>query len=246
MAFPPDDDPSGDITLRLLQVRGMPPDETGAMRIQLVTTRGEIEGILHAVEGGTGAVICVGGAMGGLDGPADKIYPRLAAALAVQTISTLRLDYREPNVFEECVADVLAGCSFLKGIGAGSIALLGHSFGAAVVIKAAELAPIVCAVCAMSPQLYGTRQVEQMAKPLLLVHGTSDNVLSHEASEDIYRRANDPKQIVLLADTGHSLYQARRRIEALLTEWIPARLNSDPMESGRSEWLADSEDGPPA
>jgi pimeloyl-ACP methyl ester carboxylesterase len=235
-------DGADDITLRLVQVRGQPPDETGAMRLQLVTTRGTIEGVLHAVEGGSGAVICVSGAMGGLDGPADHIYPRLAGRLAEHSISFLRLDYRQPNVFEECVADVMAGCSFLKGIGATAIVLIGHSFGAAVVIKAGELVPMVRAVCAMSPQLYGTRQVENLEKPLLLVHGAADTVLSHEASEDIYRRANDPKQIVLLADTGHGLMQSKAKVEELLVEWLPARLNEDRMESGRREWLPDEPD----
>jgi alpha-beta hydrolase superfamily lysophospholipase len=240
---PGDEQEGGDITLRLMQVRGQPPDETGTMRLQLVTSRGDIEARFHVVEGGTGAVICVGGAMGGLEGPADKLYPRLANGLAGQGISVLRLDYRQPNVFDECVADVLAGCSFLKGIGAASLLLVGHSFGAAVVIKAGELAPIVTAVVSMSPQLFGTRQVENLNRPLLLVHGAADTVLDSEASEDIYRRAEDPKQIVLLADTGHGLMQAKAKIEALLLEWIPARLNGDPMESGRFEWLAD--DQPP-
>jgi hypothetical protein len=230
-----------DITLRLLQVRGAAPDETGAMRLQLVTSRGQIDGVFHPVEGGTGAVICVCGAMGGLDGPADALYPRLAGRLAALSVSTLRLDYRQPNVFEECVADVLIGCSFLKGIGASAVALVGHSFGAAVVIKAGELAPIVCAVAALSPQLYGTRQVDTLGRPLLLVHGRADNILSHEASEDIYRRAGDPRQVVLLAGTGHSLIQSKNRVEELLYEWLPARLNGEPMASGRSDWLADEE-----
>jgi len=234
---------SGDITLRLLQVGAGPQDETGAMPLLLRTSRGDINAVFHPVEGGTAALICVSGAMGGVDGPAGALYPALAAGLAPAGVSVLRLDYRQPNVFEECVADVLAGCSFLKGIGASSLALVGHSFGAAVVIKAGELAPIVVAVCSMSPQLHGTRQVENLGKPLLLIHGAADTVLDHEASEDVYRRAADPKQIVLLSDTGHGLMQARKKIEALLLEWLPARFAGEPMESGRSEWLAD--DTPP-
>ena len=113
------------------------------------------------------------------------------------------------------------------------------SFGAAVVIKAGELAPIVRGVASLSPQLYGTRQVEALGKPLLLVHGTADTVLSPEASEDIYRRALDPKQVVLLADTGHSLNAARRRVETVLAEWLPPVLRGEPIASGRREWLAD-------
>ncbi len=223
----PDQEEPADLDLRLLRVAAQPADTPGTFRIMLDTTRGEIEGVLHAVEGGTSAIVCVGGAMGGIDGPADGLYGRLPELLESSAVTVLRLNYRKPNEFEECVLDVLAGCSFLKGIGATDLALIGHSFGAAVVIKAGELAPLVRAVVSLSPQLYGTRQVEQLGKPLLLVHGMADNILSHEASEDIYRRAVEPKRIVLLADAGHSLIQAKDEVDALLAEWLRANLSGD-------------------
>jgi len=234
-----DDEQDEDLTLQLTRVSASPTDDPKVFRVHLESTRGTIEGILHPVEGGTGAVICVGGAMGGFDGPADSLYPRLAGLLGPKGVTTLRLQYRQPNNFEECVIDVMAGCSFMQGIGAEDLVLLGHSFGAAVVIKAGELFPRVRGVAAMSPQLHGTRQVQQLGRPLLLIHGTSDSILDSEASEDIYRRAQDPKRIVLFSDTGHSLVQAKAQIDALLTEWIPQRLNDDPMQSGRSEYIAD-------
>lgn len=225
-----------DLDLRILRVSAAPvPNEEGTLFVRLETTRGNLDGILHPVEGGTTAVVCVGGAMGGLDGPADRLYARLPALLSHAGVTVLRLEYRTPNNFEECVLDALAGCSFLKGIGAGGVVLVGHSFGGAVVIKAGEIAPVVQAVVSMSTQLYGTHEVERLGKPLLLVHGTTDSVLSHEASEDVYRRASDPRQIVLYANTGHSLIQARAEIDQLLAAWIPARLGGVPMESGRSE-----------
>jgi len=87
----------------------------------------------------------------------------------------------------------------------------------------------------MSPQLHGTREVENLGKPLLLVHGMADTILNHEASEDIYRRALEPKRIVLFAEAGHSLIQARDAIDTLLAEWIPARLARAPMDGGREE-----------
>ncbi len=235
MTNPTDDD----IQLRILRVLGEPGEDEGSYRIRLETSRGPLAGIFHAVEGGTGAVIFAGGAMGGLDGPADRLFARLPATLAESDVSSLRVDYRAPNEFEECVLDLLAGCSFLKGVGATDVVLVGHSFGGAVVIKAGELAPIVRAVAALSPQLHGTRQVENLGKPLLLVHGAADSVLDSEASEDIYRRAEEPKQIVLFADTGHSLFPAKERLETLLAEWIPARLAAQPMPTGRREWMAD-------
>lgn len=232
----PDGGTGDDLTLKLLRVAAAPGESEGSLLLRMETTRGEINGVFHPVEGGTGAVVCVGGAMGGLDGPADALYGALPALLGEARVSVLRLEYRTPNNFEECVLDVLAGCSFLRGIGASELVLVGHSFGAAVVIKAGQLHPAVTGVVSLSPQLYGTRQVEELGRPLLLVHGMLDSVLSHEASEDIYRRALEPKRIVLYAEAGHSLIQVRDELRALLAEWIPARLAGAVMETGRDEF----------
>lgn len=229
------EEPQQDLDLRLLRVGAQPLDDSGALRILLETTRGQIEGVLHPVEGGTSAVICVGGAMGGIDGPADRLYERLPLLLSSAKVTVLRLEYRKPNDFEECVLDALAGCSFMKGIGATDLALVGHSFGGAVVIKAGELHELVRGVASLSPQLYGTRQVESLNRPLLLVHGMADTILSHEASEDIYRRALEPKRIVLYAEAGHSLIQAKQQIDDLLADWLPARLGGVPEAGGREE-----------
>jgi dienelactone hydrolase len=97
---------------------------------------------------------------------------------------------------------------------------VGHSFGGAVVIKAGEISPLVTGVAALSPQLYGTRNVEQLGKPLLLVHGMRDGVLDHAASEDIHARAAEPKRLVLYADADHSLDQRAEELEGLLATWL--------------------------
>jgi alpha-beta hydrolase superfamily lysophospholipase len=199
--------------------------EEGSYACVLHTSRGEIHGQLHPREGETGAVVMVGGASGGLDGPADGIYGRLGNDLVAGGVTTLRLHYRSPGVFEECVLDVLGGISFLRGIGAQRVALVGHSFGGAVVIKAGELSPAVCAVAAMSPQLYGARGVANLSpRPLLLVHGMEDQVLEATASETLYAEAQEPKRLVLYAEAGHSLVQARDKLYDLLMEWIPQQV----------------------
>jgi hypothetical protein len=197
----------------------------GALDVIIKTSRGELTGVLHACEGESGAVIYVGGALGGLDGPANKIFARLADALtspeAEHGLTGLRLHYREPGEFEECVLDVLAGLSFLKGVGAQRVALVGHSFGAAVVIKAGELSEAVVGVAALSPQLYGTRTVDRLSpKALLLVHGTADGVLDCAASKDIYERALEPKRLVLYEGAGHSLGPCAEELFELLQSWL--------------------------
>jgi hypothetical protein len=215
---------TGDLELSIFGVAARERGD-GALDVTINSSRGEIPAVLHPCEGEPAAAIYVCGALGGLDGPANGLYPRLAQALASSEqpggLTGLRLHYRQPGEFEECVLDVLGGISFLRGIGARRVALVGHSFGAAVVIKAGELSEAVVGVAALSPQVYGTRTVERLApRPLLLVHGTADRVLDCAASRDIYERAQEPKRMVLYAGAGHSLRSHADELFELLAGWL--------------------------
>ncbi len=229
MDFREDDAPGDDqdLELSILNV-GAHPEPDGNLRVLIVTSRGEIRGWLHPCATAPGAAIYVGGAMGGFEGPANDLYGRLADRVRPR-LSGLRLHYRQPGEFEECVLDVLAGVSFLRGMGAtGGIALVGHSFGGGVVIKAGELSSAVAGVAALSPQLHGTRTVERLGKPLLLVHGMRDGILDHAASEDIHARALEPKRLVLYAEADHTLSQSAADLEELLAAWLPSIAGSRP------------------
>lgn len=226
MGEPPSD--SGDLSENLeiaIQAVAAQEQPDGTFRLVINTSRGELPALLHPCEGEPGAAIFAGGALGGFDGPAGGLYGRLATALASPAdgsgLTCLRLHYREPGEFQECVLDVLAAISFLKGIGARRVALVGHSFGAAVVIKAGELSNLAAGVAALSSQLYGTRTVERLApKSLLLVHGTADGILDCQASRDIYDRALEPKRLVLYDGADHTLMQCADELEELLRGWL--------------------------
>jgi alpha-beta hydrolase superfamily lysophospholipase len=171
--------------------------------------------------------------MGGFDGPAG-VYKELASRLIEKGLSTLRISYRQPGEFEECVLDVLGALSFIKGMGGGSVVLVGHSFGGAVVIKAGELSPAVTAVAALSSQRFGTSTVENLApRPLLLVHGTADTILPSEASQDIYDRARQPKRLTLIEGAGHGLMEAKDDLVEMLEMFIVAMAshNTPPQQS---------------
>ncbi|HET8646957.1 MAG TPA: dienelactone hydrolase family protein [Vicinamibacteria bacterium] len=227
MTLPWDDEPAPrqdeDYELSIQGV-ALAPDGEGEYHLVLRTSRGDIPGQFTVCEGGTGAALLVSGAAGGLDGPADGIYVRIAEALRGRRVSTLRLHYRQPGEFDECLLDVLGALSFLKGIGAERVVIVGHSFGGAVAIRAGVLSPIVSGVAAMSSQLHGAREVAELSpRPLLLVHGMDDQVLEATASETIYAWAEEPKRLVLYAGAGHSLVQCQAELYDLLTDWIPAQ-----------------------
>ena len=223
-----------DLTLSLHNVQISPGPEENSYLSILETNRGNVNSLLHPIEGGSYAVICVGGANGGLNGPAHNLYTRLPLLLRKSGVTVLRVDYREPNQFSECVLDVLAGCSFLKGIGAKAIILMGHSFGGGVVVSASRLHELIRAVISLSPQRFGTALVPEIKMPLLLIHGTADKILPCEASEDIFERANEPKQLVLYEKTGHSLAEARLEIDELIPNWIIDRFSEKEMCTGKN------------
>ena len=213
-------DISGDLTLAIEAVQAERDDE-GTFHITLRTSRGDIPCLFTACEGQPGVAVMVGGAIGGFDGPAGGVYKDLATRLVDKGFSTLRVNYRQPGEFEECVMDVLGALSFIKGIGGGSVVLIGHSFGGAVVIKAGELSPAVAAVAALSSQRFGTSTVANLApRPLLLVHGTADTTLPYEASEDIHERAKQPKTLGLMEGAGHGLREVRDDLMEMLEMFI--------------------------
>ena len=193
--------------------------------IRINTDRGSIEVLLNRADNSTQAVLLFGGARGGpyaVLGPGDNVYQVIAERLSNIGITVLRLHYREAGNFTESVLDVMGACLYLTGIGINRIVVVGHSFGGAVAIKIGQLLPSVIAVAALATQLYGTRQVSEMYKPLLLIHGTQDEILYHTVSEDIFARANNPKKLVLINGAGHRLEEDAQRLFDELNDFLVA------------------------
>ncbi len=196
------------------------PDRNGVENVTLRTDSGDIGCRFHPAEG-SAAVLWVGGAGGGLDGPAGGLYPRLAARLVPDGIASLRLAYRYPSYLSPCVLDTLMGVSYLEGQGCNRIALVGHSFGGAVVITAGAASPAVTAVATLSSQTAGTGDAPRLSpKPLLLMHGTADKVLPDSCSQNVFSRAGQPRQLLLYPGCDHSLDQCREKVDHDLYEWL--------------------------
>jgi len=207
------------LTLRITGVE--PGDEiAGARKVTIATTRGAIPLMLHSAPEKGRAVLCVSGALGGFDGPA-MLYPRLGLEMPRRGLTIARLDYRAPNEFGECLVDAMAALTFLGGIGNERVALIGHSFGGAVAINAGTLSPIVTTVIALSSQLAGAHVAGELApKPLLLIHGGADAILSHESSQALYDRAGEPKTIKILPGVGHGMAEADGEVFELVSDWL--------------------------
>ena len=87
-------------------------------------------------------------------------------------------------------------------------------------IKSGELSQLITGVVAISSQRFGTQTVEKLKKPLLLIHGSKDEILDMAASEDIFQRASQPKRLEILDGAGHGLMEVADRVQDLITNFI--------------------------
>lgn len=192
---------------------------------EVITADGIIMGLRHGLDAGEDrATIFLGGALGGLSGPAHGLYDR--AALAVGGV---RLHYRKPGRLEDCLMDVLLVHHLLARRGIERVVLVGHSFGGAVAVAAgALLGPATAGVVALSTQVPGTEHVDKLTgTPLLLVHGDADGVLPDLCSHNVYERAGEPKELVILQGEGHLLEGATETLMGLVTDFV-ARADAVP------------------
>lgn len=192
----------------------------------LRVTDGDVATRYYAASAARRGVIWVGGVGGGWDSPADDLYPKSSEELTQAGISSLRIRFRNPHSLRDGVADVQAGIDFLQNQNVAKIAVVGHSFGGAVVIQAAAQNRSVCTVVTLSTQSYGADPVAQLGPhcSILLVHGVADRVLPWRSSAFVHRLAKEPRRLVLIPDAGHVLNEAAGEIRTLVRDWIIGEL----------------------
>jgi alpha/beta superfamily hydrolase len=224
------DEPDAAATLEMTVegIRRGDREAEGFEPVTLLTSLGEIATRYYAAPGAAAGTIFVGGAGGGFDTPVcGWLYPRLSERLSREdAVACLRVQYRHPADLEESTLDVLAAIAFVESEGGRAIALVGHSFGGAVVIRAAAASEAVKTCVAMSTQTYGAEPAADLGPrcSLLLAHGTADEILPHRCSEYVYRIARQPKSLLLKHGARHGLDEWADELPGILREWIHAEL----------------------
>lgn len=200
--------------------------QDGYVPVELMTDRGEVACRFYPVEGMSSGVIWVGGIGGDWDSPARGLYPKLAAELRGDDISSLRVHYRYSRMLDEAVYDVLVGVTYLESRGISNMALVGHSFGGAAVIQAAALSESVRTVVALATQSYGAGAITEFCPDysILLIHGAEDTVLPSYSSRQVYEMAHEPKGLIILEGNGHTLDESAQEVERIVHNWIVSEL----------------------
>jgi pimeloyl-ACP methyl ester carboxylesterase len=202
------------------------PVADGLVHHEWYTMTGLLSMLWHGEPDAKSVVIAVGGAMGGLLGPADGVYQRLGVALAGEDTGVVRLSYRRPNDLPACVDDLLTVAATAVRQGAERVVTVGHSFGGAVAVQGGlAMGPVCAGVVTLSTQSAGCEEAGALdGTPLLLVHGDRDRILPPAASEAVHQLTGGHGEIVILPGADHLLSEAAAALEAKLVDWIPARL----------------------
>ncbi len=205
--------------------------QDGYHPVFLQTRRGAVQCRYYPVDGTTHGAIWVGGVGGDWDTPARGLYadlcPELQSGAIASGIASLRLRYRYPTDLIESVYDVLAGIVYLQEQGIDAIALIGHSFGGAVVIQTAVRAEAVRTVVTLASQSYGAEVVPALEPrcSLLLIHGTGDPILPPQCSQQIYQLAPEPKRLIIYPDATHGLDEVAVEVRQVVRDWVVSQLN---------------------
>jgi len=212
--------------LRELQVIGTQQVELtpNIEHCELFTMRGLLTILWHGDPDAEHVVLMVGGARGGLLGPAGGLYHELGEDLAAEGIATMRISYRRANDLEMCTHDLAAAADLASRRGARSFITMGHSFGGAIAIRAALMLGRHCAgVATFATQSAGCEQIGALGDdvPLLLFHGEDDELLPPVVSDTVRMMAGHG-DVVLLEGRGHLLTDAGPGIRAQLDPWIHA------------------------
>jgi hypothetical protein len=180
----------------------------------------------HGTGDEDGVAVMLGGAMGGLLGPAEGLYHDLGVALAERGVATIRVGYRRPNDLDQCLLDVLAVLQLATARGATRAVTVGHSFGGAPAVQAGVVADdVVAGVVTLATQSAGCEVADGLrGRPVLCLHGDADEILPAVCSELVAGLAGG--ELVVLPGTGHLMSQAAEELRRRLLEWIPAALAS--------------------
>src|SRR5262245_34429339 len=200
-------------------------DVAPALRhIEVYTMRGLLTLLWHGPRDATDILVTCGGGMGSLLGPADGIYHDLGSELGERGIGTVRVGYRKPNDLSRCVHDLAAATDLASRSGARRFVTVGHSFGGAVALQAGIILGGYChGVVTLATQSAGCERADELGDvPLLLLHGTDDEILPPDASAMVQMLAGHG-ETVLLPGTGHLFTQAADEVRERLLDWIPAR-----------------------
>ncbi len=125
------------------------------------------------------------------------------------------------------VADVRVALDYLAERFGRPILFAGYSFGAAIGLRAAVAHPRVAGLVLIGVPVqvderrYSYEPLHASALPKLFVSGARDQFASPEQLQEIFARAAEPKQLVMVPETDHFFGGHLEAVREALRGWLP-------------------------
>ncbi|MGZ3697974.1 MAG: alpha/beta hydrolase family protein [Bdellovibrionota bacterium] len=196
------------------------------------TARTWINGSLNSRCG----ILFVSGVDGGYVEPDDQIYDRVATRFYSRGVPSVFVKYRnpgndDPSQLTDSVEDAKAGAQLLRSLGASRIAILGWSFGGAVITNTPLEVPEIVTVIGFSPQSLNTEPVARFTtQSLLLFHSVDDENVPYETGANLINDeapSSIRKKFVTLRKYNHALDGASAEVDPQVFEWLDRELPGD-------------------
>ena len=169
-------------------------------------------------------IIFVSGVDGGFIEPVDGIYTRMAETNLHNCVSSIFVSYRNPGELATSIEDATTAASYLRDRGISKMAIVGWSFGGAVIAHTATLIPQIMTIIGFSPQSLDTEPFSLLnaQQSLLLFHSTSDENVPFSSSQIIMDEAPSyiHKQLFPIDGADHHLTGTRAKIDPIVNDWI--------------------------
>ncbi len=159
--------------------------------------------------------------------PVDGIYVRLANAYAERGVVSLFINYRSAGDLEPSLADAKAGADYLRKIGIRRMALVGWSFGGAIITTLAPQVPEVVTVVGISAQSRDTEPVANFSRQsLLLLHSQEDDNVPFMAAGQILDEAPSTihKELHAFETGDHYLTGMANLVDPIVKSWLETEL----------------------
>jgi predicted esterase len=166
----------------------------------------------------------VTGIDGGFLEPGDDLYEALGQWFADHGTGAIFVEYRRPGELRASTCDALAGAQFLRERGASRFALVGWSFGGAVISHtAAELGPAAQTLVGLAAQSRDTEVLERFAgRSVYLVHDPADENVPFTAMEQIAAEVPPGVQVVArrVEGSNHALDGLGGLLRSEIPRWV--------------------------
>jgi fermentation-respiration switch protein FrsA (DUF1100 family) len=71
--------------------------------------------------------------------------------------------------------------------------------------------------------VYSTKWIDELSpRPILIIHGDQDDIVSPNSAFNLYKRAGEPKEILFVKGAGHRLRISEQAMNHALS-WLKSR-----------------------